>query len=266
VSNFNSKMRLIKYEALGNDYLVADEPVRFEAVLRLAPSLCDRHRGIGSDGILLVDPGRRTVRVINPDGSEAEKSGNGLRIAAAHLVLVHRAPESFDIQTPAGESNVLVLGTDGGTVMTELNIGVARVGERERLDEVGVEGVPVNVGNPHFVVLEGAVTPARARDLGPRIERDPRFPQRTNVQLMETVPGGIRIEIWERGAGYTLASGTSAAASAAAAMALGLAGDQLTVEMPGGALGIRRGADGSLLQVGSARRVFVAKVDLGDFT
>jgi diaminopimelate epimerase len=258
-------MRLVKYEALGNDYLVADEPATFAAVLGLAVGLCDRHRGVGSDGVLLLEPGARTVRIINPDGSEAERSGNGLRIAAAHLVLSHGAPESFVLMTPAGESAVRVMDVEGGVVMTELNLGVPRVGRRERLDELAVEGIAVDVGNPHFVVLEDAVTPERVRELGPLVERHPRFPRRTNVQLMEPVPDGIRIEIWERGAGYTLASGTSAAAAAAAAMALGVAGEQLAVEMPGGHLGVRRGPGGSLLQIGSARRVFVADVDPLDF-
>ena len=268
---FNSLVRLTKYEALGNDYLVVDEVDRFELAIRLAVTLCDRHRGVGADGVLLVDPAARAVRIINPDGSEAEKSGNGLRIAAAHLVLGYGLRESFELWTPAGSSPVRVLSFEGGLVTTSLGLGVPRVGSRERLESAGVEGVEgvegvaVDVGNPHFVVFGDEVSAGRARELGPVIERHPRFPGRTNVQFVEATPGGIRIEIWERGAGYTLASGTSAAAAAAAAMAAGMVGDQLSVVMPGGVVEVRRLGDGSLEQVAAARRVFTAEVQPGDF-
>ena len=256
---------MTKYEALGNDYLVVDEVDRFDLALELAVPLCDRHRGVGSDGVLLVDPAALSVRIVNPDGSEAEKSGNGLRIAAAHLVLRHGSSGSFRLRTLAGESPVRVLEVAGGVVTTELGLGIPRVGARERLETIGVEGYAVDVGNPHFVVVGEAVTPERAHELGPLIERHRRFPGRTNVQLMEAAPGGIRIEVWERGAGYTLASGTSAAAAAAAAMTAGLSGDVVSVAMPGGVLEVRRLGDGSLVQVASARRVFTAEVDPADF-
>lgn len=263
VSELHSRLRLPKYEALGNDYLVLDDAARFDAVLPLVPRLCDRHRGIGSDGLLLVDPASRHVRIINPDGSEAEKSGNGLRIAAAHLVLAHGAPGGFTLHVPGGDVPVAVRGARGAEVETEIGLGIARVSGPERI-EAGVEGYVVDVGNPHFVVFGGPVTAERAQELGPRIERDPRFPNRTNVQLAERAGDGIRIEIWERGAGYTLGSGTSAAAAAAAAMHAGLCASPVRVEMPGGSLSVERDADGSLSQRASARRVFVAEVALGD--
>lgn len=261
----HSDLRLPKYQALGNDYLVLDEPDRFAAVVPLARRLCERNLGVGSDGLLLVDPAGWSVRVINPDGSEAERSGNGLRIAAAHLVLEHGAPDVFTLRTAAGATGIRVLERGVGAIVCELALGTPRVGPLERLERSGVEGFAVDVGNPHFVVFDGPVDAERARALGPLIEGDPRFPSRTNVQLAEPVPGGLRIEIWERGAGYTLASGTSAAAAAAAAMAAGLAGDDVRVMMAGGSLQVRRNAAGALFQTGPARRVFIAEVRLGDF-
>ncbi|HEX6548732.1 MAG TPA: diaminopimelate epimerase [Candidatus Dormibacteraeota bacterium] len=257
MSDFNSSLVLVKYESLGNDYLVAEDG----RALPLVPALCDRHRGVGADGLLLFDPDRLAVRIINPDGSEAEKSGNGLRIAAAHAVLEHAAPGHFTLQVPAGALEVRVLARDGRSVKTEVDVGAPVVGALEPV--AGVEGRAVDAGNPHFVVFGEPVTPERCRELGPRLETDPRFPNRTNVQLCEVVDRSrIRIQVWERGAGYTLASGTSAAAAAAACLAAGLVDDRLTVEMPGGSLPVERRPDGHLLQTGSARRVFRATFEL----
>jgi diaminopimelate epimerase len=262
--SFNSNLTLHKYEAFGNDYLVLDEVNVVEGVLPFVPALCDRHRGVGADGLLVFDPDTFGVRIINPDGSEAEKSGNGLRIAAAHAVLDHGADREFRLRPPAGEAAVRVLEQTPWSVTTELDLGRPRVGPREVV--AGVTGRAVDAGNPHFVVLEGPVDAARAAQLGAALERDPRFPQRTNVQLAEAPDRStVRIEIWERGAGYTLASGTSAAAAAAACMEEGLVGDEVVVVMPGGRLPVRRLPSGNLLQVGTARRVFRAALDLATF-
>jgi diaminopimelate epimerase len=123
----------------------------------------------------------------------------------------------------------------------------------------------VSVGNPHCVVFDQPVTRERCLELGPHVERHPAFPERTNVQLCEVVNRGrVRAEIWERGAGYTLASGTSASAVAAACMRRGLIDDRVTIEMPGGNLEVRRESNGNLYQTGPARRVYRATVDLGD--
>ncbi len=263
VMGSRDSLSLTKYEALGNDYLVVDDPAEFEAALRAATFLCDRHRGVGADGVLLVDAAGGLVRVINPDGSEAEKSGNGLRIAAAHLVLAQGRAEAFELQVPAGPVNVRVLGVSGVEVTTEIDLGAARVGARERLDPPGAEVVPVDLGNPHCVVFGEPVSAERCGQLGPLLERHPRFPARTNVQLAEAPNRStVHIEIWERGAGYTLASGTSAAAAAAACMAAGIVDEEVRVVMPGGSLNVRRDARGQLLQTGPARRVLRAKVDL----
>jgi diaminopimelate epimerase len=242
--------------------------------------ICDRHLGVGSDGLLAFDPMAMTVRIFNPDRSEAQKSGNGLRIAAAHAVLEHGAGDAFEVRTLGGPNRVRVLARNGAEIVCELDIGRPSFrasdlpanfeGEPDRvhLDTPAgpVEAMLVSVGNPHCVVFDEPVTKKRCLELGPHLERHPAFPERTNVQLFEAVDRGrVRVEIWERGAGYTLASGTSASAVAAACMRTGLVDDLVTIQMPGGDLTIRREKTGNLVQSGPARRVCRATVDLADF-
>src|SRR5579864_6563335 len=273
------RIDLIKYQALGNDYLVLDLPGPLSDVVPLLPLLCDRNLGLGSDGLLAFDPVAMTVRIFNPDSSEAQKSGNGLRITAAHAVLEHAAGDRFELRTADRSNPVRVLARHGAEVSSEIDIGrpsfkaadlPARFdGEPERvhLDTAAgsVEAVLVSVGNPHCVVFGQPVTMERCVELGPHLERHRAFPERTNVQLFEALDRGhVRVEIWERGAGYTLASGTSASAVAAACMRAGLVDDLVTVQMPGGDLAIRREAGGHLVQSGPARRVYRATVDLAD--
>jgi len=276
-----SQLELIKYQALGNDYLVLDLPAPLESVIPLLPVLCDRNLGLGSDGLLAFDPASMSVRIFNPDRSEAQKSGNGLRITAAHAVLEHGAGDSFSLRTVDRSNAVRVLSRNGSEIVSELDIGRPSFraadlpaefeGEPESVSldtPVGrVEAVLVSVGNPHCVVFGQPVTKERCLELGPYLERHAAFPERTNVQLCEVVDRArVRAVIWERGAGYTLASGTSASAVAAACMRRGLVDDKVVVEMPGGDLAVRREAAGNLVQSGPARRVYRAVVDLGDFS
>jgi diaminopimelate epimerase len=275
------RIDLIKYQALGNDYLVLDLPADLDQLVPLLPTLCDRNRGLGSDGLLAFDPANMRVRIFNPDGSEAQKSGNGLRITAAHAVFEHGAGDEFDLRTIGGSNHVRVVSRAGPEVVSEVDIGrpsfraadlPARFdGEPERVDldtPVGrVEAMLVSVGNPHCVVFGQRVTRERCVELGPYVENHPAFPERTNVQLFEVIDRAhVRVEIWERGAGYTLASGTSASAVAAACMRAGLVDDRVSIQMPGGNLQVHRAASGNLVQSGPARRVYRAGVDLADFS
>ena len=274
------RIDLIKYQALGNDYLILDLPGPLEQLVPMLPILCDRHRGLGSDGLLAFDPANMAVRIFNPDGSEAQKSGNGLRITAAHAVLDHGAGDEFVLHTIGRANPVRVLARNGAEVTTELDIGRASFRaadlparfdgdpDRVHLDTRAgtVEAMLVSVGNPHCVVFGERATKARCLELGPLLENHPAFPERTNVQLFEVVDRGrVRVEIWERGAGYTLASGTSASAVAAACMRAGLVGDHVTIQMPGGDLKVRREKSGDLVQSGPARRVYTAWIDTDDF-
>jgi len=275
------RIDLIKYQALGNDYLVFDLPGELDRLVPLLPVLCDRNRGLGSDGLLAFDPAKMSVRIFNPDRSEAQKSGNGLRITAAHAVLEHGAGDRFELSTAGRTNPVRILSKNGAEIVSELDIGrpsfraadlPARFdGEPDRVTlntPAGrVEAMLVSVGNPHCVVFGEPVTKERCVELGPLIENHDAFPERTNVQLFEVIDRArARVEIWERGAGYTLASGTSASAVAAAGMRAGLVDDRVTIQMPGGDLEVRRAGSGNLIQSGPARRVYRASVDLTDFS
>jgi len=274
------RIDLIKYQALGNDYLVLDLPGPLNELVPMLPIICDRHLGLGSDGLLAFDPAKMAVRIFNPDTSEAQKSGNGLRIAAAHAALEHGAGDRFELRTVGRSNPVRVLGRNGAEITTELDIGRASFraadlparfdGEPDRvhLDTPAgrVEAMLVSVGNPHCVVFGEPATKARCLELGPYLEHHPAFPERTNVQLFDVVDRGrVRVEIWERGAGYTLASGTSASAVAAACMRAGLVDDQVTIQMPGGDLDVRKEKSGNLVQSGPARRVYRATIETDDF-
>ncbi len=275
------RIDLIKYQALGNDYLVLDLPGPLDKVVPLLPLLCDRNRGLGADGLLAFNPPRMSVRIFNPDGSEAQKSGNGLRITAAHAVLEHGAGDEFELRTGDRTNSVRVLSRDSVEIFCELDIGRPSFraadlpalfdGEPDRVSlytPAGrVEAMLVSVGNPHCVVFGEPVTKARCLELGPLLENHAAFPERTNVQLFEVIDRArARMEVWERGAGYTIASGTSASAVAAACMRAGLVDDRVTIQMPGGNLEIQRVESGNLVQTGPARRVYRARVDLADFS
>jgi diaminopimelate epimerase len=250
-------MNFSKYHALGNDYIVIDPQ---DAPDGLSPEqvrlICHRNFGVGSDGILYGpknDPGTGLgLQIFNPDGSEAEKSGNGLRIFSRYLWdrgLVHEDP--FQITTLGGivQSEVHEGGhevtVEMGTVSFDSSIIPVQGDRREVLEEnVDVDGETqvfsaATIGNPHCVLIRDDVTEAETCRLGPRLETHPLFPNRTNVQFMKILDrSNIQIEIWERGAGYTLASGSSSSAAAAVAHRLGRCDHEITVHMPGGRLQI----------------------------
>ena len=241
-----------KYHALGNDMLVID-PARFEPELtpELIQRLCARHLGIGADGIcygpLPTAAQPLTMRFFNPDGSEAEKSGNGLRIFARYLwdatyvkdfeFTIHINNEAIQV-TLADQAATLISTTMGGISFLSQYIpmeGPPRevIGEFLEAGEETVKITAVSVGNPHCIIFHNELS--RIRQLGPLLETHPAFPNRTNVQLVRILDKQtIRIEIWERGAGYTLASGSSATATAVAAIRSGLCQSPATVQMAGG--------------------------------
>jgi diaminopimelate epimerase len=263
-----------KYHALGNDYLVID-PRDLPAPLTVAQvrRICDRHYGVGADGILLgplpAERARFALRIFNPDGSGAEKSGNGLRIFARHVWergLV--AGEEFAIETVGGLVRATVADA-GRSVTAEMgrvsfwSDEIPAVGPRRQvINEELVVGdrtftvCAATIGNPHCVVPLPDIHPELARDYGPLIETHPSFPNRTNVQFLKALPGGdIQIEIWERGAGYTLASGSSSCAAAAVAHRLGLCGRAVDVHMPGGVLAIEVGDEYEMRMTGPVAKV-----------
>ena len=256
-----------KYQALGNDYLVVDPAeVRISLSACAISALCDRNRGVGSDGILygpLISPSSSVVgspfglRIFNPDGSEAEKSGNGLRIFSLYLYergLVGEEP--FQVQTKGGMVECRILAAKGVSANGACS-GEERHGDGEEGYKVEEERyIEVSMGNPHCVLLCQHPTAELARRIGPLVENHPDFPNRTNVQFLEIIDRKtIRIEIWERGAGYTLASGSSSCAAAATARRLGLVDDEVTAKMPGGELTIYM-RDPNIRMTGPALRSF----------
>jgi diaminopimelate epimerase len=225
-------MKLSKWQALGNAYLLVEraelpEPLTPERVREL----CEGR----SDGILEVlstNGAQAEVQVWNPDGSTAEMSGNGARIAAAWLA---RKSGTHRVTLHIGDRNVTAT-VDGNDVV--LDAGKVEVGEAESIDVDGeqIEFTPVSVGNPHAVVRREPERQELLR-LGPLLERHPRFPQRTNVQLVRIDgPHDITVGVWERGAGETLSSGSSSVAAAAAAVANGWCESPVRVHLPGGDL------------------------------
>lgn len=263
-----------KYHALGNDYLVLHpkdwpSPLTPEQV----KTICHRNFGVGSDGILFGPlPSKKAkcaLRIFNPDGSEAEKSGNGLRIFSRYLwdKRIVRTGE-FTIETPGGvvHSTVLEKGqtvrVDMGTVSFWSNEIPVAGPRREVINEpIHLRGERYNfcaatIGNPHCVLPMQKISPDLAKQIGPLLETHARFPNRTNVQLMKVLDRhNIQIEIWERGAGYTLASGSSSSAAAAVAHKLGLVEGDVTVHMPGGKIRIEIGEGFSIRMTGGVTKV-----------
>lgn len=244
-----------KYEATGNDFLVTD--VRGTLLPPTAAQViaaCDRHRGVGADGVILFgDPttseGDCSFTLINADGSPAEMSGNGIRALAAHAVHlgVHRdrSPHTeLAVDTPAGLRTVtLDLDPKGRLRAAHVRMGVLTIEEQELTAQEAPmlgTGVVVSVGNPHWVFTLGSPEEVTQFDLaryGPSLESDPQFPLRTNTELiaLET-DGSLRFRVWERGAGETLSCGTGATAAAAVAIRRGLAQSPVLVHLPGGDL------------------------------
>lgn len=263
-----------KYHALGNDYLVIDpKNLSSSLVPDQIKTICHRNFGIGSDGILAGPlPSKKAqfgLRIFNPDGSEAEKSGNGLRIFSRYLwdkKLV--GSEEFSVETRGGVARATVM-QRGKIVRVEMGavsfwsdeIPVAGP-RREVINEpIHLRGERFNfcaatIGNPHCVLPLPKITPEMAKQIGPLLETHARFPNRTNVQFMKVLDRkNIQIEIWERGAGYTLASGTSSSAAAAVAHKLGLVDRDLTVHMPGGEIQIEIGDGYSIRMTGGVTKV-----------
>jgi diaminopimelate epimerase len=267
-------MKFSKYHALGNDYLVLD-PADCPSVpdTPRIQRICHRNFGVGSDGILYGPlPSAKApfaLRIFNPDGSEAEKSGNGLRIFSRYLWDGKRVGgEEFAIETLGGLVRSQVR-DDGRSVRVEMGqvsfwsdripvTGPRRevLGEKIQVSEATFTYCAATVGNPHCVIPLPEVTAGMARTHGPGLEVHPNFPKRTNVQFMQVLDrSNIRIEIWERGAGYTLASGSSSSAAAAVAHKLGLCDRSITVHMPGGRIRIDIKEEFSILMTGPVTRV-----------
>jgi diaminopimelate epimerase len=263
---------------LGNDYLVMD-PKALSFKLTPKHMICNRNWGLGSDGILAHIPSKKAdfgLRIFNPDGSEAEKSGNGLRIFARYLHATGKTKKKhFTVETKGGLVTIqLHLDRQGDASSVTVEMGQATfkpaalpctLSAPELIQQPIVAAgrsltfTGVSVGNPHCVVFKEAGDSWSRQELmalGPALENHAIFPKRTNVQLaVPTGPKEIFILIWERGAGETQASGSSSCAAASAAVRLGLVKGPVTVKMPGGTLNIDVAPDFSLTMKGPVAEV-----------
>jgi diaminopimelate epimerase len=249
-------MQFSKWHGLGNDYLLVE---RAELAFPLTPArvqkICDYHFGVGSDGIVEVTSANKDhadVVIWNPDGSTAELSGNGTRIAARWLA---RRTGAETVRISVGAREVVASMQNGRQV--EMAMGRVEVGEPETIEVATeeIELVPVSVGNPHAVIRWEPDRDELLR-LGPLVERHERFPERTNVQLVRLDgPHAVTVGVWERGAGETLSSGTSAVAVAGAAVRHGWCESPVTVHLAGGDLVVSIDNDLNATLVGPAEEI-----------
>ena len=271
-----------KYHGLGNDYLVIDPNVsNIDLTVEQIKFICDRHFGAGSDGILygpIKEKGKLKVRIFNPDGSEAEKSGNGLRIFSRYLYdKKYVDGKNFSIDTLGGVVEVEIISNEADLIkinMGKISFSSKDVGmegaERKLINsDMEVEGLRykatcLSIGNPHCVILTDELTEEKAREIGPIVENNPMFVNRINVQLLKVINRNeIAIRIWERGAGYTLASGSSSCAAAAAAYEMGMVDEKIKVVMPGGELFIEMAEGGWVFMTGPVEKVYEGKIVIG---
>ncbi len=251
-------MEFVKMEGLGNDFIVVGGPLQPESS-RIA-AWCDRRRGIGADGLLVVSPagnGAVGMEYWNADGSPAEMCGNGLRCLARYAVdhgLV--SGSDFTVITAVGPRPVSV--RPDGTVRAL--IGTFSAGQSPPLDLAGYHFEPVSMGNPHAVAFVDDCHSVPVAEVGPVVETDPHFPDRTNVEFATVVaPDRIELRVWERGSGETLACGSGAAATAALAFLRGLCQPRVTVLLPGGPLAVE--VDGSQVWIeGPVRVAFEGRI------
>jgi diaminopimelate epimerase len=263
-----------KYHALGNDYIVINPkdlpaPLTTEQV----KTICHRNFGVGSDGILLgplpSTTAKCALKIYNPDGSIAENSGNGVRIFSRYLWdTKFVGNDEFALQTDGGivRSTVFDEGkmarVEMGQVSFDSEIIPVAGPKRDVINEkISVGGreftyCAATIGNPHCVLPLPEISAKLAHEFGPLLEMHPNFPRKTNVQFLKVLDrANIQIEIWERGAGYTLASGSSSSASAAVAHKLGLVDRSVSVHCPGGIIKIEIGENFSIQMTGSVTRV-----------
>ena len=283
-------MRFTKLHGAGNDYIVIDARQQERDWGSLSKAMCDRHLGVGADGIILVMPSQHAdirMRMFNPDGSEAEMCGNGIRCFTRYVLerrILSPTQSEVRVETGAGIRTVIPISTDGKMTRARVNMGAPRL----RAEEVPVNVTPypyqgplastadvvvnhpfevggrvlyltcVSMGNPHAVAfLQEPVEAFPLREIGPKVEHNPLFPRRVNFEIVNVVGGQIlKARVWERGAEETLACGTGACAVTVAARLQGLIGDKVDITLPGGVLMVEWDGKGDVWMEGPVEEVF----------
>ena len=273
----------VKSHGLGNDYIVLDaKKIDFKLTKNRISNICHRNYGVGADGILLLINSNKAdfgLKIYNPDGSEAEKSGNGLRIFSKFIYdYNYTNKKKFSIETKGGLVQSQVILKDKVVKSVRVEMGKAifdsskvpvktkkKFSIKEKLKVKNKEFVysAVSVGNPHCVIFKNRVSLKDAIEFGELIENHKFFPNKTNVQFAQIISKNkVRIEIWERGAGYTLASGSSSCGVVSVGYKLGLLNERVQVLMPGGKLYIKIDKEYNLTMEGPVQEICSGKLSL----
>ena len=277
-------LSFVKYHGLGNDFILVDNRHSPEPIVtpEQAEKLCDRHFGIGADGVIFALPGQNgtdyTMRIYNSDGSEPEMCGNGIRCMARFLGDLEgaQAKSSYTVHTLAGlitpklESNGQITVDMGHPRLAPAQIPTTLVGGSDTVvaQTLDVDGqvwtvTCVSMGNPHCMTFVEDVATIDLEKIGPLFEHHVAFPQRTNTEFVEVVSRNyLKMRVWERGAGITLACGTGACATLVAAVLNDKADRICTIELPGGPLKIEWASDDRIFMTGPAERVFAGQVEI----
>ena len=273
-----------KYQGLGNDFILIDNRHSDTPIIEPEEAIvwCDRHFGIGADGVIFVLPGQQgadyTMRIFNSDGSEPEMCGNGIRCMAKFIAELEGKIDTevtYQIHTLAGmirpevliEGNVQVDMGEPRLAATEIPTSLGMINEQVVNQSLEVDGKTwtvtcVSMGNPHCMTFVDDANAIDLATIGPKFEHHPAFPQRTNTEFVQVIrPDYLRMRVWERGAGITLACGTGACATVVAGVLTGKSDRSCTVELPGGCLQIHWSlADNRVYMTGPAELVFRGEV------
>lgn len=268
-------MRFTKMQGLGNDYVYVncfEEQIKEPALA--AKAVSDRHFGIGADGLILIFPSETAdcrMEMYNADGSRGAMCGNGIRCVGKYVYeagIVKTA--KMKIETDSGIRKLFCRTRNGNVNLVDVEMGIPVVEKRETIlaDGQKISFTPVNMGNPHAVLFYSDVDSIDVLRLGPLIERNKRFPDRTNVEFVQVLDEqNIRLRVWERGSGETLACGTGACAACAAAIVMGVIKRKTMVHLQGGSLDITwAGIQEPMIMTGPAVEVFRGEIVLEDLT
>ena len=261
-----NEINFTKLHGLGNDFVLIDsrkEKLDEVDLPQLARDICDRHFGVGADGVLIVWPSKKAhyrMQIFNPDGSEPEMCGNGIRCFARYVYETDNLSEEvISVETLAGVIlPAVILDQKKKVAGVEVDMGIPKDEGEVSLHSYNFK--KISMGNPHAVTFVEDLTQINLYDVGPKIENDKHFPNRTNVEFVKVLnENEIELAVWERGAGETLACGTGACASVAAGNVLGKLGKRVLVHLPGGNLDIELIENNHLLMRGPAEKVFEGK-------
>lgn len=279
-------MYFTKVHGLGNDFILVDANAEKipQDLSKLARMVCDRHFGIGADGLVLLRPSDKAdirMQIINSDGSEAEMCGNAIRCVSKYIYEKGIIKgEEIRVETKAGIMVPKVKVENGLVSAVRVNMGEPKldrkdipmegpsgkvIGENLKVGEHNFKITAVSMGNPHVVIFVSDVDEVSLSHWGPRIERHTAFPSKTNVEFVQVLNRSeVRMRVWERGAGPTMACGTGACASAVAACLNELTERKVTVHLPGGALEIEWSEQNNVYMTGPAEEVFTGDYPLRD--